>query len=97
MSGNNIHSINQDDVFLGGEASGGYGDELSPSEFGNDQEEAGASESSPKKKGSSILTVIVGILAALGIVGFFGWKIAAPYFSSVCAGTSRRAILASLA
>lgn len=84
MSGNNIHSINQDDVFLGGEASGGYGDELSPSEFGNDQEEmgAGSNDSLPKKKGSSILTVIVGILAALGIVGFFGWKIAAPYFSS---------------
>ena len=80
--GNNIHSINQDDVFLGGDGSGGYGDELSPSEFGNDHEDVGASEPPPKKKGSSILTVVVGILAALGIVGFFGWKIAAPYFSS---------------
>lgn len=72
----NVRSINQDDV-LGG----GVEEDLSPSEFGakiRDEPEYDDGPAAPKKK-STLLPLIGGIVVALCIVGFFGWKIMAPY------------------
>jgi len=79
----NVRSINQDDV-LGGE------DELSPSEFGggragDDLEIDDDPTPAPKKK-SGLMPLIGGVLAAVGIVGFFGWKILSPYFGESGSG-----------
>lgn len=72
----NVRSINQDDV-LGGD------DDLSPSEFGggraDDHMEIDDEPAPPSKKKSGIVPLVGGILAAVGIVGFFGWKILSPY------------------
>lgn len=72
----NVRSINQDDV-LGGD------DDLSPSEFGggrtDDHMEIDDEPAPPQKKKSGIVPLVGGILAAVGIVGFFGWKILSPY------------------
>lgn len=79
----NVRSINQDDV-LGGD------DDLSPSEFGggragNDLEIDDEPTPSPKKK-SGLVPMIGGGLAAVAIVGFFGWKILSPYFGERSGG-----------
>lgn len=72
----NVRSINQDDV-LGGD------DDLSPSEFGGgragDHMEIDDEPPPPQKKKSGIVPLVGGILAAVGIIGFFGWKILSPY------------------
>lgn len=61
----NAQQLDQDDV-LGG-------DELSPSAFGGTDE--------PAKKKSTWLPLAGGIAAGVLIIGFFGWKIASPYFA----------------
>lgn len=73
----NVRSINQDDV-LGGV--GVVEEELSPSEFGVRREASEHDDglTAPKKK-STLLPLIGGIVVAICIVGFFGWKIMAPY------------------
>jgi len=69
----NVHSLNQDDV-LSGEP---RDDELSPSAFGDEGEEAGA-----VKKGGSKLVLFGGIGVAVLMVVFFAWKIFSPHFQS---------------
>lgn len=66
----NVHKLNQDDV-LGGDP------ELSPNEFSSNVE---TDEPSNVRKKKSWLPLFGGIVIAMGIIGFFGWKIAAPYF-----------------
>lgn len=90
-----IHSINQDDV-LGANGSLDDSEELSPSEFDTNSRETGVDshpDSGSSKRGS-ILTMIGGIFIALAIVVFFGWKIAAPYFSGGGQSNSNRDVLA---
>lgn len=69
----NVRSINQDDVL-------GVEEDLSPSEFDARREasEHDDGPTAPKKK-STLLPLIGGIVVAICIVGFFGWKIMAPY------------------
>ncbi|CAG9170013.1 hypothetical protein [Cupriavidus pinatubonensis] len=61
-------ALNQDDVLGGPE-------DLSPSAFGEGPGDAAA------KKKSTLLPMLGGIAVAVLIVGFFGWKIAAPYLN----------------
>lgn len=88
----NVHNINQDDV-LGGDGAG-EDPELSPSEFDAYAEDR-HSDAAPKKKGG-LLPMIIGILAALSIVGFFGWKIVSPYFTGGGQGTPDREAFAPI-
>lgn len=70
----NVSRINQDDV-LGVE-------DLSPGEFSHREEDENDAAALTKKKKSTFLPMITGIFIALGILGFFGWKIVSPYFSA---------------
>lgn len=72
----NVHNFNQDNV-LGDLKE----DSLSPGIFsGPDAQESSFEESAGKKK-NTILPLVIGVGAAVVMVGFFGWKIVSPYFS----------------
>lgn len=84
----NIHSINQDNVL------GGDDDDLSPSEFGGrggDEHEIDDDPPTPPKKKSGMIPLIGGVVAAIAIVGGFGWKILSPYFGNDRGGNDREA------
>ncbi len=75
----NVRQINQDNVL-------GVDDEdLSPNDFGprNGREKTDTDDTQQgvTKKKSTLLPMIGGIVLALGIVGYFGWKIASPYLN----------------
>lgn len=86
MAGNtgNVHNLNLDNVL---------DDVESPSEF--DSPQPGLDDDDPppgdKSKKSTLLPLIGGILVAVAIVGVFGWKILAPYFSGGSADNDRGA------
>lgn len=71
----NVRKINQDNVLGEGE------EELSPSEFGPgiDGQERDDEPMAASKKKPSLLPLVGGIVVAIGLVGFFGWKIVTPY------------------
>lgn len=69
----NVHSLNQDDVLSGDPKADE--DDLSPSAFGDEVEEPGAS-----KKGGSKLVLFGGIGVAVLMMVFFAWKIFSPHF-----------------
>lgn len=73
----NVHRLNQDNVL------GGEDDELSPNAFDHREGAMEIEDEQPvaQKKKSTLMPLIVGAVAALGIIGFFGWKIASPYFA----------------
>lgn len=88
MGNRNIHSINQDDVL------GGDDENLSPSEFGRkggDEHEIDDDPLTQPKKKSGMIPLIGGIVAAVAIVGGFGWKILSPYFGDDRGGNDREA------
>lgn len=69
----NVRKLNQDDVLPD--------ENLSPSAFDRSEGEIEEEQSAAPKKKSTLMPLIGGIAVALAIVGFFGWKIAAPYFA----------------
>lgn len=73
----NVHRLNQDNVL------GGEDDELSPNAFDHREGAMEIEDEQPvaQKKKSTLMPLIVGAVAALGIIVFFGWKIASPYFA----------------
>lgn len=69
----NVRKLNQDDVLPD--------ENLSPSAFDRSEVEIEEEQSAAPKKKSTLMPLIGGIAVALAIMGFFGWKIAAPYFA----------------
>jgi len=69
----NVRKLNQDDVLPD--------ENLSPSAFDRREGEIEEEQSAAPKKKSTLMPLIGGIAVALAIMGFFGWKIAAPYFA----------------
>lgn len=69
----NVRKINQDDMLPD--------ESLSPSAFDRSKGEIEDEQRAAPKKKSTLMPLIGGITVALAMVGFFGWKIASPYFA----------------
>lgn len=89
MAMGNVHALNQDDVL--------NGEDLSPSEFSDAHEEDAIHDEKKTSKKSTLLPLVGGILVAIVIVGFFGWKILTPYFAGNNHGGSNRDAFAPIA
>lgn len=76
----NVRKINQDNI-LGFGADAGLDPDLSPSEFDDKQSRDDANDVATPRRKTALAPMLLGVLLALSIVGYFGWKIASPYFA----------------